>query len=94
MSEEPEWMREMSPRERATHEWMHKRTELDYLTILSERPDVSFGEYDNTKVLFDMVRRGLIRWRDDKKSVHTSMFTTLYPELTDLGRNALTTSQL
>jgi hypothetical protein len=79
---------EMSQREYETHEKAHERTVEDYLTILHERPDVSFGEYDNINLLMDMARDGLIEWRSDKPNKLTSMFTSLWPALTDAGRAA------
>jgi len=66
-----------------------ERTEHDYLRILSEDPNASFGEYDNVPVLFDMLKRGLITWRKDTQNVFTSMQTCLWPELTEAGRSAL-----
>lgn len=89
INQPPKWWTEMSPREKATHEKAWERTVADYLQILHERPDVRFCEYDNTDVLFAMVKSGLIRWRTDRQSSHHSMNTTLWPELTDAGRAAL-----
>lgn len=85
----PKWYTDMSPRERETYKSASARTKQDYLTIVSERPDVCFGEHDNVALLDDMVGRGLLKWREDKVSKHTPMFTALYPELTDAGRAAL-----
>lgn len=78
-----------SEREKTTREHAHRRTQDDYLVIISENPNVNFGEYDNLPVLFSMVRSGLIVWRADKENRATSMFTSLWPELTDAGREAL-----
>ena len=86
---EPEWLRAKSPHERKTSKEPWKRTEADYLVILSERPDARFGEYDNTALLFDMGKRGLIMLDPSKQSVFTSMFTSLHYVLTDAGRAAL-----
>lgn len=85
----PKWWTDASPREKATHDKPYNRTEEDYLTILTERPDASFGELDNVELLFDMRARGLIEWRPDKVSKHSGMFAQLYPMLTDAGRAAL-----
>lgn len=87
----PQWWIDMSPREKATFDEPQKRTEQDYLTILKERPDVSFSEYDNASLLFDMKDRGLIALRTDKLSIYTSMSISLYFELTDKGREVLET---
>lgn len=85
----PDWWVEMSPREQQTHAKLWARTVDDYLTILHERPDVSFGEFDNVALLDQMVAEGLIKWRTDRISKHTGMVTSLWPELTDAGRRAL-----
>ena len=79
----------MSQRERQTQDMAHRRTQADYLVIISENPDANFGEYDNLPVLWSMVKSGLIVWREDKHSRATSMFTSLWPALTDAGRAAL-----
>jgi len=89
MGSPPDWYVEMSPHERATHKAPWMRTEQDYLTILSERPDAWFSEYDNTSLLFSMIDSGLLRLRKDKPSTHTSMCTSLNLELTPEGMAAL-----
>lgn len=78
-----------SPREMATDQAPHLRTVQDYLVIISEHQGVCFGEYDNVHLLFDMVRQGLISLDLSKNNRHTSMGTSLWPMLTDAGRQAL-----
>lgn len=90
---DPDWLKDMSPRERATWKTAWLRTRDDYLTILSENPNAYFGEYDNVQLIFQMAKDGLLAWREDKQSRHTSMFTTLFPMLTDAGRAALSESE-
>lgn len=84
MTSEPDWLRKMSPRERATYENAHLRTQNDYLQILVERPDASFSEYDNIDLLVQMNRDGLITFRDGSK--HTSMVTHIMCDITEAGR--------
>lgn len=81
----PYWLK-MSPREKATHSAMSQRTRDDYLQILVERPDPSFGEMDNIQALLELQKDGLIEFDDTSKI--TSMFTYLKPHLTDAGRKA------
>jgi len=68
-----------------------ERREEDYLAIIADDPNASFGEYDNIPLLFDMVKRGLIAWRKDTSSVFTSMQTSVWPELTEAGLALLNT---
>lgn len=65
------------------------RTAEDYLAILQADPDTSFGEYDNTTVIFEMIDNGLLELRKDRPSILTTMQTTLWVRLTAASRSSI-----
>jgi len=71
------------PRARVSHELATlrdctARTRDDYLRIIQEGQTLPFGEYDNTRILFDMKKEGLIEPNPSKVSVLTPMHTSLW----------------
>jgi len=66
-----------------------ERTQEDYLKILSSDENFVAGEYDNTSVIFDMIKIGVITLKEGKNNRHDSMVTSLHLEITPAGRQAL-----
>lgn len=54
------------------------RTREDYIRIISEGQQHSFGEYDRTSLLLALEKEGVIEIDPTKQSVRTSMNTSLW----------------
>jgi len=87
MGTPPDWWINLSKTEKATKSY--ERTEKDYLNITLERNDFVAGEFDNISIIFDMIKKGIIKLKENEHNRHSGMFTSLHLEITPAGRQAL-----
>lgn len=66
-----------------------KRTRRDYLIIARDQPGYSFGEYDNIHIIVQMIKDKVLIQDPERRSTHTSMYTSVYVLITDKGRAEL-----